>query len=166
MELGIDISQLNIVHMRNVPPRPDNYSQRSGRAGRSGQSALVFTFCSQKSPHDRNYFKDPTKMVHGSVIPPRMDITNMELIRSHLDAFIMMELGIDIKVSISEIIDINKPELPVYEHIRLKIEEIQKHQFLQWAKQFDNILRNINKIDDTSWYSDKNWLIDQVQFFL
>lgn len=165
MELGIDISQLNIVHMRNVPPRPDNYSQRSGRAGRSGQSALVFTFCSQKSPHDRNYFKDPTKMVHGSVIPPRMDITNMELIRSHLDAFIMMELGIDIKVSISEIIDINKPELPVYEHIRLKIEEIQKHQFLQWAKQFDNILRNINKIDDTSWYSDKNWLIDQVQFF-
>lgn len=78
----------------------------------------------------------------------------------------MMELGIDIKVSISEIIDINKPELPVYEHIRLKIEEIQKHQFLQWAKQFDNILRNINKIDDTSWYSDKNWLIDQVQFFI
>lgn len=164
MELGIDISQLNIVHMRNVPPRPDNYSQRSGRAGRSGQSALVYTFCSQKSPHDRNYFKNPVKMIHGTVIPPKMDITNEELIRSHLNAFILMELGIDIKVSITEIINIDNLALPVSEHIKLKIEEIQKYQYLQWIKQFENILQNINKINDTSWYSE-NWLIEQVKSF-
>src|SRR5690606_16952529 len=41
MELGIDISSLDVVHMRNVPPNPANYAQRSGRAGRSGQAALV-----------------------------------------------------------------------------------------------------------------------------
>ena len=41
MELGVDISQLNVVNMRNVPPTPANYAQRSGRAGRSGQPALV-----------------------------------------------------------------------------------------------------------------------------
>ena len=42
MELGVDIAQLNVVNMRNVPPTPANYAQRSGRAGRSGQPAFVY----------------------------------------------------------------------------------------------------------------------------
>ena len=31
MELGVDIKQLNLVNLRNVPPTPANYAQRSGR---------------------------------------------------------------------------------------------------------------------------------------
>ena len=42
--------------MRSAPPNPANYAQRSGRDGRSGQAALVFTYCPSNSPHDRHYF--------------------------------------------------------------------------------------------------------------
>ena len=70
MELGIDIASLNIVGMRNVPPTPANYAQRSGRAGRSGQPALVIAYCSTGSMHDQYFFRHPTLMVSGKVQPP------------------------------------------------------------------------------------------------
>ena len=70
MELGVDISVLNAVYLRNVPPTPANYAQRSGRAGRSGQAALVIAYCAAQSPHDQYYFEKPERMVNGYVRPP------------------------------------------------------------------------------------------------
>jgi hypothetical protein len=86
MELGVDIQDLNAVNLRNVPPTPANYAQRSGRAGRSGQPALVLTYCTSTSPHDQYYFRRPERMVAGSVAPPRLDLANEDLIRSHVHA--------------------------------------------------------------------------------
>lgn len=94
MELGIDIKDLHVVHMRNAPPNPSNYAQRSGRAGRSGQAALIFTYCSSYSPHDRHYFKEQVQLVAGTVLAPRLDLKNQELLAAHLNALVVSEIGL------------------------------------------------------------------------
>ena len=86
MELGVDIRQLNVVNMRNVPPTPANYAQRSGRAGRSGQPALVLTYCSAGNSHDQYFFRRQELMVSGAVSLPRLDLANEDLVRAHVHA--------------------------------------------------------------------------------
>lgn len=86
MELGVDISQLNIVFLRNAPPTPANYAQRAGRAGRSGQAALVVTYCAAQSPHDQYYFQRRTDLVAGVVKAPAIDLVNPDLLASHVQA--------------------------------------------------------------------------------
>ena len=84
MELGIDISDLSVVHLRNVPPSPANYAQRSGRAGRGGQNALVVTYAAAGSPHDQYFYQRQQQMVAGVVVPPKLELTNQDLIKSHV----------------------------------------------------------------------------------
>jgi superfamily II DNA/RNA helicase len=86
MELGVDISQLNLVYLRNAPPTPANYAQRAGRAGRSGQAALIVTYCAAQSPHDQYYFQRREALVAGIVKAPAIDLANPDLLASHVQA--------------------------------------------------------------------------------
>ena len=114
MELGVDISTLDMVYMRNVPPTPANYAQRSGRAGRSGQAALVVTYCTSLSPHDQWFFQRIADMVHGEVCVPALDLANQELIDSHIRAVWMSHVDVDLPVNISDILDMEtRPAMPV-----------------------------------------------------
>ena len=124
MELGVDISELNVVNMRNVPPTPANYAQRSGRAGRSGQPALVFTYCAAGNSHDQHFFRAPEQMISGQVEAPRVDLANEDLIRAHVHSVWLAVSGLDLGRSMGDILDladgVTRPQLTeqVREHLQ------------------------------------------------
>ena len=123
MELGVDIAALNAVHMRNVPPTPANYVQRGGRAGRSGQAALVVTYASSQSPHDQYFFQQPKAMVHGEVRAPILELANRDLIDSHLQAAWLSCVDQPLDPCIAELLILDDANRPIEPDIKSAMEE-------------------------------------------
>jgi superfamily II DNA/RNA helicase/very-short-patch-repair endonuclease len=151
MELGVDIAELNVVNLRNVPPTPANYAQRSGRAGRSGQPALVFTYCATGSSHDQYFFRRPERMVAGQVRPPQLDLANEDLVRAHLHAVWLAESRQELGSSLAEVLEVegDPPSLELRPSLR---DAMADHTMRERARaRCERILASIPGLEDADW---------------
>ncbi|MBX5492708.1 MAG: DUF1998 domain-containing protein, partial [Chloroflexi bacterium] len=55
---------------------------------------------------DQYYFKRPREMVGGAVTPPRLDLTNEDLVRAHIQAIWLAETGLHLRESVAELLDL------------------------------------------------------------
>ena len=170
MELGVDISAMNVVYLRNAPPTAANYAQRSGRAGRSGQAALILTYCAAQSPHDQYFFERKTDLVDGVVVPPSIDLKNRDLVESHLNAEWLASLGMELKTDSIELDKNIKSNLDLTDPAKALLPEIRdvaaaKRTAERASPLIDGVLQALEKDyagDNPRWFKTRQQVTQNI----
>ena len=89
MEMGVDIGGLTVVSMNNVPPKPQNYLQRVGRAGRRSETQAMALTIYGDNPIGRNVEADPKWALNHPIEPSTMSFSSEIIIYRHVCALLL-----------------------------------------------------------------------------
>jgi len=82
----------------------------------------VFTYCGAYSPHDQYFLQRKHEMVQGSVGAPRLELANEALIRAHVQAECLTEVGLMLRSSIGEVADKEAaPDFPLHAEVKERL---------------------------------------------
>lgn len=89
MEMGVDIGDISIVAMTNVPPHEYNYTQRAGRAGRKGQGKSFIWTLTNAGAEEKNITKNPLAWVQKNTLRQALTIASDVILQRHVNAFLL-----------------------------------------------------------------------------
>lgn len=117
MEMGVDLKGISAVVMNSVPPKPANYQQRAGRAGRRGETkALTLTFCTP-NPVGINAWRNPMWPLEHQTEIPNIKLSSPQIVQRHINAFLFeafvrgREAGMNVKQNVGDFFE--KGESPI-----------------------------------------------------
>lgn len=129
MEMGVDLKGISAVVMNSVPPKPANYQQRAGRAGRRGETkALTLTFCAP-NPVGIHAWKNPSWPLHHKTELPDVKLTSPQIVQRHINAFLFEKFvqengGMGIRETIEEFFISQESQHSYYEKFRKYLHEM------------------------------------------
>lgn len=90
MEMGVDLGDLELVVMNNVPPHPANYKQRAGRAGRGDQNkSAAVTICGCDASGEALMHNPLTSLICAPIEPPKINLDkSQQLVQRHINSFL------------------------------------------------------------------------------
>lgn len=96
MEMGVDIGELEIVSMSNVPPHPANYKQRVGRAGRAFQNkSASLTICNSDAVGLSVLNSPINNLVDRTPNPPSADLNSPQVVQRHINSYLLRKYLVD-----------------------------------------------------------------------
>lgn len=91
MEMGVDIGGISAVLMNNVPPKPANYLQRAGRAGRRSETqSLSYTICND-NPVGREVLNNPKWALDHEIESPYITFSSGTILQRHINSLLLGE---------------------------------------------------------------------------
>ncbi len=176
-EMGVDLGDLSVIFMRNIPPNIANYVQRAGRAGRRpGISPFVLTFC-RNMPHDQYFFNNYKLLVKGEVNPPAIVLENEKIIRRHCNAVIISDFLKEFKPAFSNgspgyikdpcLTHLFEPTEEFNKLVPSNLRDIEPYKFLcqQWLPdRWNNYNKKLKEIFSTSDYKNSDFFNSGQKF--